>query len=75
LRSLEKSLNDIWKVNQGRTLFQKIIYYWAALTLGPVMLIAGTTAATKMTEVLSSANFNSAYIEGNKIWWWEIKVL
>jgi len=68
LRSLEKSLNDIWKVNQGRTLFQKIIYYWAALTLGPVMLIAGTTAATKMTEVLSSANFNSAYIEGNKIW-------
>ncbi len=68
LRALEKSLNDIWKVKQGRTLFQKIIYYWAALTLGPVMLIAGTTVATKMSDIFSSANYNSAYIEGNHIW-------
>lgn len=68
LRALEKSLNDIWKVKQGRTLFQKIIYYWAALTLGPVMLIAGTTVATKMSDVFSSANYNSAYVEGNHIW-------
>ncbi len=68
LRSLEKSLNHIWKVKQGRSLFQKIIYYWAALTLGPVMLIAGMTAATKVTDVFSSANFNSAFVEGETIW-------
>ncbi len=68
LRALEKSLNDIWKVRQGRTLFQKVIYYWAALTLGPVMLIAGTTVATKMSDIFSSANYNSAYIEDNSIW-------
>jgi membrane protein len=68
LRALEKSLNDIWRVKQGRSLFQKVIYYWAALTLGPVMLIAGTTVATKLSDVFSSANYNSVYLSGDKIW-------
>ncbi|HNX23794.1 MAG TPA: YhjD/YihY/BrkB family envelope integrity protein [Spirochaetota bacterium] len=68
LRALEKSLNDIWKVKQGRSLFQKIIYYWAALTLGPVMLVAGTTVATKASDVFSSANYNSVHLSGDKIW-------
>lgn len=68
LRALEKSLNDIWRVKQGRSLFQKIIYYWAALTLGPVMLIAGTTVATKLSDVFSSANYNSVYLSDSKIW-------
>jgi len=68
LRSLEKSLNDIWKVKQGRTLFQKIIYYWAALTLGPVMLIAGMTVATMLSNIFSSANYNSAAVYGERIW-------
>ena len=68
LRALEKSLNDIWRVKQGRSLFQKIIYYWAALTLGPVMLIAGTTVATKLSDVFSSANYNSVFLSEDKVW-------
>ncbi len=68
LRSLEKSLNDIWKVKQARSLFQKIIYYWAALTLGPVMLIAGMTVATMLSNTFSSAHYNSAAINGDRIW-------
>ncbi len=68
LRAMEKSLNSIWKVKEGRSLFQKVIYYWAALTLGPVMLIAGTTVATKMSDVFSSAHYNSAYAQGEKLW-------
>ena len=68
LRALEKSLNDIWRVKQGRSMFQKIIYYWAALTLGPVMLISGTTVATKLSDVFSSANYNSVYLSGDKVW-------
>ncbi len=68
LRALEKSLNEIWGVTQGRSVFQKVMYYWAALTLGPVMLIAGTTVATKLTDVFSSANYNSVYLSGDKIW-------
>ncbi|HPS58479.1 MAG TPA: YhjD/YihY/BrkB family envelope integrity protein [Spirochaetota bacterium] len=68
LRSLEKSLNDIWKVKQARSLFQKIIYYWAALTLGPVMLIAGMTVATMLSNTFSSAHYNSATVYDDKIW-------
>jgi len=68
LRALENSLNDIWRVKQGRSMFQRIIYYWAALTLGPVMLIAGTTVATKLSNVFSSANYNSAFISDSRIW-------
>jgi len=68
LRALEKSLNHIMKVKQGRTVFQKVVYYWAALTLGPIMLIAGTTVATKLSNVFSSPNYNSAAIVNSKVW-------
>jgi membrane protein len=69
LRTLEKSLNDIWQVKKRRPIFLKIIFYWAALTLGPIMLIAGTTVATQVTTIFSSPNYKSAYIsEDNKLW-------
>jgi membrane protein len=68
LRALENSLNSIWRVKQGRSMFQRVIYYWAALTLGPVMLIAGTTVATKLSDVFSSPNYNSAVHTDNRIW-------
>ncbi len=69
LRSLEKSLNSIWKVKKMRSFLMKIVFYWAALTLGPAMLIAGTTVATKVTEFFSSPDYNSAYItKSNRMW-------
>ena len=68
LRSLEKSLNYIWKVKQGRSLFQRIIYYWAALTLGPAMLITGMTVATMLSNAFSSAHYNSAAFYDDRIW-------
>ena len=69
LRSLEKSLNNIYRVKRQRPLFLKIIYYWAALTLGPVMLIAGTTVATQISQVLSSPNYTSAFITDKNHTW------
>ena len=68
IRALEKSLNDIWRVKQGRTISQKIVYYWTALTLGPVMLIIGTTVAAKLSDTFSSPNYNSIYISDDKAW-------
>jgi membrane protein len=68
LRSLEKSLNAIWRVKEARSLFQRIIYYWAALTLGPVMLIAGMAVATMLSNAFSSAHYNSAVVNEDKIW-------
>ena len=39
LSNIEKTLNDIWGVAQGRTWVARVIQYWAAITLGPVLLI------------------------------------
>jgi len=69
LRSLEKSLNDIWKIKRQRPLFLKIVYYWAALTLGPVMLVAGTTVAAQVSDFFSSPDFNSVHIDSSKRLW------
>lgn len=69
LRSLEKSLNDIWKIKKQRPFLLKIVYYWAALTLGPVMLVAGTTVAAQVSEFFSSPNFNSLHVDStNRLW-------
>ncbi len=68
LRSMEKSLNDIWQVKKQRSFFIKIIYYWAALTLGPIMLVAGTTVATQLTNTLSSPDLNGVWVSGDQAW-------
>ncbi len=39
LRTIEAALNDIWGVTQGRGWFQSIVLYWAAITLGPLLLV------------------------------------
>ena len=38
---IEETFNDIWGVAQGRTWFTRIILYWGAVTLGPLLLTAG----------------------------------
>jgi len=73
LRTLEKSLNDIFKISKQRSMFLKVIYYWAALTLGPIMLVAATAVATQISNTLSAPHFysiahhnNTHYITGSK---------
>ncbi len=69
LRTLEQALNNIWEVKQSRSLFLRIIYYWAALTLGPLMLISGSTVATQISTTFSDPNYNAAYITAdNNLW-------
>ncbi|MEW6307380.1 MAG: YhjD/YihY/BrkB family envelope integrity protein [Verrucomicrobiota bacterium] len=45
LSRIEDTFNDIWGVTQGRSWFARIVQYWAALTLGP-LLIVGALALT-----------------------------
>ena len=44
--SIENTFNLIWGVRRGRSLFQRILGYWAVLTLGSVL---GFTAAGLLT--------------------------
>jgi membrane protein len=43
--TIDRKLNDIWRVRQARPLTQRVLVYWALLTLGP-LLLAGSLAAT-----------------------------
>jgi membrane protein len=61
LRTMEHSLNTIWRTQKERPLVLKMVYYWAALTLLPIMMIAGTTAATQISSIFSSPNNNAVY--------------
>ena len=39
--TIDRSLNAIWRVNKVRPWGQRLMLYWAALTLGPVLVAAG----------------------------------
>jgi membrane protein len=36
--TIDKTLNNIWRVRKPRRLAQRVLIYWAAMTLGPVLL-------------------------------------
>jgi membrane protein len=39
LSSIENTMNDIWGVSRGRSWFTRIVYYWAVVGLGPILLL------------------------------------
>jgi len=43
--TIERTMSQIWRVSQPRPLAQRVLLYWAALTLGPLML-GGSLAIT-----------------------------
>lgn len=38
--TIDRTLNGIWRVKKARSLAQRVLIYWAAITLGPVLLAA-----------------------------------
>jgi membrane protein len=41
--TMDRTLNNIWRVRKLRPFAQRLLIYWAALTLGPVLLAASLT--------------------------------
>ena len=46
LTTIERACNNIWRVGRGRNFFNRIINYWALLTLVPLLLGAGFYVST-----------------------------
>lgn len=44
--TIDRTLNNIWRVRQLRPWGQRVLIYWSALTLGPVMLGASLSATS-----------------------------
>lgn len=38
--TIDRTLNSIWRVKKTRSLTQRVLIYWAAITLGPLLLAA-----------------------------------
>ena len=46
LTRVEETFNDIWGVSRGRNWLARVIQYWAAITLGPLLLLAALGLAS-----------------------------
>ncbi|MCU0956199.1 MAG: YihY family inner membrane protein [Hydrogenophaga sp.] len=44
--TIDRKLNDIWRVRRSRGLTQRVLVYWAVLTLGPLALALSLTFST-----------------------------
>ena len=54
--TLERAFNSIWRVSRPRPLGQRILVYWAALTLGPILI----GASLSITSYLVGASLGIA---------------
>ncbi|MDD2545896.1 MAG: YihY family inner membrane protein [Burkholderiaceae bacterium] len=50
--TIDRTLNKIWRVRRLRPLGQRVLIYWAALTLGPLLL----SASLVLTSYVASAS-------------------
>lgn len=46
LATIETAFNDIWGVPRGRSWFSRLVHYWAAISLGPLLMILAVGATT-----------------------------
>jgi membrane protein len=58
--TIDRTLNAIWRVKKPRPIAQRVLIYWAALTLGPLLLGASLTltsyAISASTGVVTKMN-------------------
>ena len=55
LFTIEETLNKIWRVQDSRTIIQRILSYWAVLTLAPLLM----GASLSLTSYLVSTAFGN----------------
>ncbi|RYF23041.1 MAG: YihY family inner membrane protein [Comamonadaceae bacterium] len=51
--TIDRTLNNIWRVRRLRPLGQRVLIYWAAITLGPLVLAASLALTTSMASAAS----------------------
>ena len=59
--TVDRVLNDIWRVRSGRPLLQRLLIYWTLLTLGPVVIAASLSASSYL---LSSSHGLTGRVPG-----------
>ncbi|AZP13985.1 YihY family inner membrane protein [Undibacterium parvum] len=53
LSMIDRSFNQIWHVKQGRPIMQRILVYWAIITLGPLLIGISLSATSYLFSATS----------------------
>lgn len=53
LSTIENSLNRIWRVHKGRSFSQRVLVYWAMLSLGPLLIGSGLSITSYLATSTS----------------------
>lgn len=69
LSNVEATFNDIWGVTQGRSWFARVVQYWAAITLGPLVLLlaVGLTSGHQFAVAGSSRLSTNDLVNGSAL--------
>jgi membrane protein len=67
LRTIENSLNRIWRVSAPRSGPASLVMYWAVLTLGPLLLGAGLGISSYLTS-MSLVSDAVEMLGGMRLW-------
>jgi membrane protein len=51
--TIDRTLNNIWRVKAPRPLTQRVLIYWTAITLGPLLLAASLAASSYVVSASS----------------------
>ncbi len=51
MSSIEERFNRIWRVQTRRSTVSRFMMYWAALTLGPILIVAGLTLTSYLAAL------------------------
>ncbi|MBF3377494.1 YihY family inner membrane protein [Leptospira borgpetersenii serovar Balcanica] len=69
LRSLENAFNGIWKIRSNRSLFQKFVFYFFVLAIGPLLFVIGEGIAKKTIDFFRPSHYFSMEKDpSDKIW-------
>jgi len=60
--SIEDRMNRIWRVQRQRGWVSRLLLYWAALTLGPVLIVGGGGAGLTASMLLSQLGVESLLV-------------
>jgi membrane protein len=63
--TIERTLGQIWRVDRPRTFAKRVLLYWAAITLGPLML----GASLAITSYLVSASQQWVAVPAESLRW------
>ena len=55
IMTVDRVLNDIWQVRERRPFSQRVLIYWALITLGPILIGASLTASSYLWALSEDA--------------------